>query len=197
MKITSQLPSLVFVSLTIWATCGVSADRSFSRPVYLTTNASQRESSKPKGFPKESPTPLPAEWHGLLPLQSTRADVERVLGKPRKTLDSTYVYVTDADRIDVLYSAGPCEASGVERWKVPKDVIIRIDVRPKRTLRVKDLGLDKKRYIRARESHPNNWFSYWNKEDGIRIETIRSGKVEEVNSITYGPKANSQFLRCP
>lgn len=156
----------------------------------------QKGTSKESRTPLKSPTPLPSEWHGLLPLQSTREDVERLLGKPTKTVDSTDIYSSDADRIDVTYSMGPCKLSGVERWSVPKDVITRIDIRPS-DLRVRDLRLDPRKYARARQSHPNNWFSYWNQEDGIRVETIRTGRMEEVNSITYGPKANTQFLRCP
>ena len=110
---------------------------------------------------------------------------------------ATYFYSTAQDRIDVLYSEGPCQSSEVERWKVSKDVVIRIYIRPKHSVRVKALVLDKRKYTRTRDSHPNNWFTYWSNEDGIRVETIKTGQVEEVNSITYGPKSKDQSLRCP
>jgi hypothetical protein len=148
-------------------------------------------------IPRVSSTPLPTDWHDLVPLHSNRADAERVLGKPQKSRYSTSIYETAHDRIDILYSEGPCEASEVERWNVSKDVIIRIDVRPKQTVPVEALVLDRNRYVKTRESHPDNWFTYWNKDDGIRVETIKTGQVEDVNSITYGPKAKDQSLSCP
>src|SRR5678816_1713970 len=74
--------------------------------------------------PKVSSTSLPTNWKGLVPLHSTRADAERALGKPRKSRYSTSVYDTAHDRVDILYSAGPCEAAEVERWNVSRDVIL-------------------------------------------------------------------------
>jgi hypothetical protein len=157
----------------------------------------QRTKSTSTSISGASPTPLPTTWHGFVPLESTRADVERVLGKPEKSLYSTSIYNTAHDRIDVLYSEGPCEASEAERWNVSRDVIIRIYVRPRYSLRVNALVLDKKKYIRTRDSHPNNWFTYWNNADGIRVEAIKTDQLEEVNSISYGPRTKDHALRCP
>jgi hypothetical protein len=195
MNINLQLPLLMCMFyLFAGAISGVSEDRRFPGTRDLVAIEYQR--TKSISIPRASPTPLPPAWHGFVPLESTRIDIERVLGKPEKSRYSTDVYNTADDRIDVLYSEGPCAPSEVERWNVSKDVIIRIDVRPKHSVRVTALVLDKNKYLRTRESHPNNWFTYWNKEDGIRVETIKTGQVEEVNSITYGPKAKHQSLRC-
>lgn len=195
---TSHFPLLIIVFYVFTGVVGVVSEyQRFIEISDLTSMDDQRTRSKSMPTPKVSPTPLPNDWHGLVPLQSTRSDVERILGKPRKSRYSTYIYDTAHDRIDVLYSEGPCQVSEVERWKVAKDTIIRLDIRPKHTVPVKLLVLNRNKYIRTRESHPNNWFTYLNKEDGIRVETIQSGQVEEVNSITYGPKAKDQSLHCP
>ena len=200
MTISSLFPLPIFVlvfELLVGTICVSSGNRRVPGAADLTASAYLRTKSISTQIPKVSSTSLPTNWHDLVPLHSTRADAERVLGKPQKSRYSTHIYDTAHDRIDILYSEGPCEASEEERWNVSKDVIIRIDVRPKHTVPVKTLGLDRNRYVKTRESHPNNWFTYWNKDDGIRVETIKSGRVEEVNSITYGPKANDQSLRCP
>jgi hypothetical protein len=200
MNTISLSPTLTFVLLfnvLVGAICVGSVDRRFSGIADPTPSAYQRTKSTPSPVPKVTFTSLPTNWHNLVPLHSTRADAERILGKPQKSRYSTAIYDTAHDRVDILYSEGPCETSEAERWNVSKDVIIRIDVRPKHTVLVNTLRLDKNRYVKTRESHPNNWFTYWNKEDGIRVETIKSGKVEEVNSITYGPQAKDQSLGCP
>ena len=191
MSINSQLLSLMFVSCLFAGAIAIFATMDPTAIEY------QRTNSIPTSVPKVSPTPLPTAWHGLVPLRSTRADVERVLGKSEKSRYSTSFYDTTHDRIDVLYSEGPCQDSEGERWNVSKDVIVRIYVRPKHTVRVKALLLDKNKFIKTRDSHPDNWFTYRNDEDGIRVETIKTGQVEEVNSIMYGPKTKDQSLRCP
>jgi len=192
----SQFSLLVFAISLFTSAVGVLSECRDSRSD-VTPTASQHTKVKSARVPRAAPTPLPKDWRGLVPLESTRSDVERILGKPRTGRYSTYIYDTADDRIDVLYSEGPCEATEVERWNVPKDVVIRIDVRPKLAVFVKALVLDKNRYVRIRESHPSNWFSYSNNDDGIRVETIKTGQVEEVSLITYGPKAKDQSLRCP
>ena len=200
MTFDAQHPLLTFVSafyLFVGAICVGSGDRPLLGTADLRASAYQPTKSNSAQIPKVTSTSLPAVWHDLVPLHSTRADAERVLGKPQKSRYSTYTFDTAHDRIDILYSEGPCEASEAERWNVSKDVIIRIDVRPKRTVRIKALALDRNSYVKTRESHPSNWFTYSNKEDGIRVETIRTGQVEEVHSITYGPKAEDRYLRCP
>ena len=196
MNAVSQSSLLVFMFYLFTGISGVFSENQRYLTADRTAIAHQRTRSKSTPVPKVSPTPLPNNWHGLVPLQSTRADVERLLGKPQKIRYSTYIYDTAHDRIDILYSQGRCQVSEVERWNVQKDVIIRIDIRPKHTLLVRTLNLDRNRYVRIRESHPNNWSTYSNKEDGVSVEAIQSGRVEEVNSITYGPKAKDQSLRC-
>jgi hypothetical protein len=135
-------------------------------------------------------------WRGLVPLHSARPDVERLLGKPKSSHGATFVYETTDETVDVLYSAGPCKVSAVERWNVAADVVIRIDVRPHAKVLIDALRLDKVRYPRLPEAHPENWARYMNTEDGVMVETIMYGKNEEVYTITYWPRADDKGLRC-
>jgi len=145
--------------------------------------------------PQEKQSP-PNAWRGLVPLRSGRPDVERLLGKPKTSHGVTFVYETTDETVDVLYSAGPCKLSAVERWNVAADVVIRIDVRPHAKLLIDALRLDKAKYPRLPEAHPENWARYMNTEDGVMVETIMYGKDEEVYTITYWPRADDKGLRC-
>jgi hypothetical protein len=138
----------------------------------------------------------PNAWRGLTPLHSTRLDVERLLGRAKVHRGTTYVYETADETVDVLYSLGPCKLSGVERWNVAADVLIKIDVRPRGKMLIESLRLDKTRYPRLQESHPQNWARYMNDEDGLMVETILYGKDEEVYTMTYWPRSQDRGLRC-
>jgi hypothetical protein len=135
-------------------------------------------------------------WCDLVPLHSTRADVERLFGAPKMSHDSTKIYETKDERVDVLYSAGLCKLSGVERWNVPEDVVIKIEVTPRKNILIQDLHLDPNKYIRFQLSHPENWVQYRNKENGITVHTIISGKAEELYIITREPAAKDKSLQC-
>jgi hypothetical protein len=136
-------------------------------------------------------------WNGLVPLGSTRADVEQLLGTPKMSHGLVYTYETKDDRVDVLYSAGPCALSGVEKWNVPSDVVISMQVNPKQTILIDSLHLDAKKYVRFREAHPDNWVQYWNEADGTFVHTIFYGKNEELYFTEYRPTTKQKTLRCP
>jgi hypothetical protein len=135
-------------------------------------------------------------WNGLVPLGSTRAEVEQLLGTPKMSHGFVHTYETKDDRVDVLYSAGTCALSGVEKWNVPSDVVISMQVNPRRTISFDSLHLDSKKYFRFREAHPDNWVQYWSEADGIFVHTIFYDKNEEVYFIEYRPTAKQRNLRC-
>ena len=66
-------------------------------------------------------------WSGLIPLRSSRTDVEKLLGQPKMTHGSTSIYENERQRVDVRYSKGSCQIGG-EVWNVAKDMVIEIVV---------------------------------------------------------------------
>ena len=60
------------------------------------------------------------------------------------------------------------------------DIVIRMDVRPRRRMLIRELRLDVARYPRLPEAHPETWGRYMNDDDGVMVETISKGKVETV-----------------
>ena len=134
-------------------------------------------------------------WNTLVPLHSSREDVERELGKPYIARGSLYIYKTREETVNVWYSAGCCELSKVERWNVPADTVIKMEVSPMRTVLVRDLHLDQE-YVRIKEAHPENWIMYWDTERGVMVHAALNKGREEVMSITYEPTAKDKSLYC-
>ena len=139
----------------------------------------------------------PNAWRSIVPLRSTREDVQKLLGTPLSSHGSTVVWETAKEKVDVVFSVGKCVLSGSEKWNVPSDVVITIDVRPKKPIRIQALNLDPKKYPRFQRAHPENWFVYRDKEDEVMVETVQFEKNEQVDSISYFPTTKDQNLGCP
>ncbi|HZI88656.1 MAG TPA: hypothetical protein VFD48_17615 [Pyrinomonadaceae bacterium] len=110
-------------------------------------------------------------WRGIRPLHSTRADVEKILGQPkRQSLDQTYAYETTEEQIDVLYSEGPCSSSVVGQWNVPADTVLRVTIYPLTNILIPNLRLDRNKYSRGPAPHIPNWFFWVNRDEGVIIQ---------------------------
>jgi hypothetical protein len=127
------------------------------------------------------------EWHGIVPLRSTRADVVRLLGKPNELGR----YEASGERADIIYSNGPCKG-----WYYPlekanckclvlKDTVLSIYVEPNETLKFSKLRIDKSRFTRTAIIIGNGLFSYSNLTDGI-VYTVDEAQ-DEVIDVEYLP----------
>ena len=152
------------------------------------TNSGQIDS-----LPQNNPT---NSWNGLVPLRSSRTDVEKLLGQPKMSHGSTSIYEKEKQRVNVRYSKGSCQIGG-EVWSVAKDIVIRIEVVPQKSILVGDLHLDPEKYDRIPWSHPDNWVEYRNTDEGIVVRTIAwRDKVEELYLTEYIPTRKDSLLRC-
>lgn len=147
-------------------------------------------------LPSQRPFPIPANWKGLIPLKSSRSDVEKILGKPRRSAPGPDIYENETERVDVRYARDRCESwSG--GWNVPANTVLLIEVRPTKTLLLEDLSFDKSKYVARRWSHPSDWITYHNELEGISLEATDLGKnTEIVRVIRYSPKSSDQTLKC-
>ena len=136
-------------------------------------------------------------WRGLIPLHSTRADVERSLGAPRESRGVASTYDTQNERVLVFYSAGGCKEGASNDWNVPRDTVVSMSVHPNAKLLVEDLKLDKMKYERVVDYHVQRVVYYFSKEDGVRVSArVLEKQGEEVDSITYEPTSEDSYLRC-
>jgi hypothetical protein len=128
-------------------------------------------------------------WRGIVPLRSTRADVEKILGKPST---SNHVYKIGAGTVDVTYSQQRCEQSapsGWGSWNVPSDTVINLSFDA--DFLVSDLK------IRNLEKYKLGTDSSLIAEYRLPVEGIQySVKGDRVVRITYGPTDKDKNLRC-
>jgi len=136
-------------------------------------------------------------WNGIIPLKSTRADVEKILGPPipeSKAKDAA-IYRTKDARVFVLYSTGPCNIRPSNGWNIPELTVIQLSFYPNVAPKLSDLSLDRKKF----EKHPDpeilNETSYTNETDGISL-TVDNGVPETVVSFSYFPESKYDYLMC-
>lgn len=135
---------------------------------------------------------LPAEsigkgWRGVIPLKSTRADVERRFGKPDKWGD----YEFNDERVSFDYGDGPCKGDYVAlkenncKCLAAENTVMSIFVEPTVSRKFSDLKIDLTDFRRTPISPFPNTFEYDNPKEGITYT------VDEPNNklkhVTYYP----------
>jgi hypothetical protein len=129
-------------------------------------------------------------WRGIVPLRSTKSDVERLLGKPSEATDKllTYRFETETVLIYLITEETPGVNPAILRPGVVKD----IEVIPKQTVRLADLGLDEKRIVFIKGSKPGflGFSGYVDEQAGLIV------KLNEVPRIFYFASARDRG-NCP
>ena len=110
-----------------------------------------------------------APWRGIIPLQSSRADVQRAL--PPSTLPASHAsfHKLDGEVVLILYASGPpCGSSLTNSWRVAEGIVLSISVSPLRPISFSSLGLDPAKHRRV--TSPNAAGDYYlvNDDDGVR-----------------------------
>jgi hypothetical protein len=129
-------------------------------------------------------------WHGIIPLITTRADVEAMLGPPVK--ENSSIYETGQETVSIVYSDFPCKEGLAGAWNVSRDTVIRIRVTPKKTLRLSDLKMESGKYQKIEHPHIDGMLSYIDEDSGVTINT----RYETVEEIFYNPQAKDKKLNC-
>jgi len=135
-----------------------------------------------------------ADWTQLKVLQSTRSDVEKILGQPYEKPNNSFFasYRAKNGNVHVEYSLRLCEANDKGGWNVERGTVIDISFFPDIYPTVKSLKLDKKKYKKVIEGDVTDIFTYKNDEDGIKY-IVQRGKVE---TIVYYPRVKFDWLQC-
>ncbi|HXT64153.1 MAG TPA: hypothetical protein VN696_14035 [Pyrinomonadaceae bacterium] len=131
------------------------------------------------------------DWRGIIPLKSSRADVEGLLGRPTGPLP-TY-YLSD-NTVTFWYSHCQCgDKCKDDDWNVPPDTVTGIYVGLKGIVRLSDLGFDLSQFKKSRlaDDVPGS-FSYSDAKEGFAIE----GGEEYASALIYSPRAEDDYLRC-
>jgi hypothetical protein len=142
------------------------------------------------------------EWRGIVPLRSTRDDVERLLGVASKS--ALVKYDVRGGMVYVAYEMFACDHTPPEGWPVPppgwavpKDTVIYVRVVLEEPVPLDSPGTDLSDF--KKEEGGSHRFNYNNGKDGFTIETVSppGGGGERIVAYDYGPTADDERLRCP
>ena len=135
------------------------------------------------------------EWHGIVPLHSTRMDVERILGKPNAKYDR---YDLEDEQVAFIYSRKPCSEGLQGMWNIPFDTVISIRVFPKRDLLLSELNIEKSKFKKEADPFVRTHVSYTNSDEGIVYVVFDKGikDSEKVLETYYEPAKNDYYLLC-
>ena len=135
---------------------------------------------------------LAKEWRGIVPLHSTRGDVERLLGPPSMDRGDIVVYQTEREKVSVEYSKGPCN---VNSWNVAVNTVLNIWISPK-SLYISNLNLNLTNYEEKADPELPYIHNYVDKKDGVRYQVDES-RSQTVTLIEDFPAAADSSLKCP
>lgn len=131
----------------------------------------------------------PQGWRGIVPLHSTRADVERLIGTAEKP-GPIAIYKTPTESLYVEYATERCKGS-MPGWNVTAGTVLQFTVTSKNEELFSNLGLDLNRYTKSYDDALNAY--YTNVSEGIKYSVSSNGMVE---SVSYIPSAGDADLRC-
>jgi hypothetical protein len=137
------------------------------------------------------------DWRGLVPLHSTRADVEKLLGEPPPppadgtrtyTLSKARsIYFLDEGEVYIVFAEEEVGAAVECSGKIPSGTVLMIQVTPKKEMTLNELRIDEKRFRKFDPSQPPDigFMVYVDDEEGMAVRT-QDGKVQEIYYIASG-----------
>lgn len=127
---------------------------------------------------------------GIVPLHSTRADVERLYGDAVRDLCRCNFRRT-RETIHVAFATSPC-AGPEYGWNVPRDTVQSFRVIPYEPPRLSDFAPDLKGFVQRYSPEDNRTTYYTNVEKGV----VFSVQDDRVISVEYFPPTKESGKRC-
>ena len=143
----------------------------------------------PMGFNQEN------GWRGIVPLHSTREDVEKLIGPPNTPNGSMYDPPSDGivDRVYVQYSTGHCTKERSGGYNIPSGTVIQIVVTWSKRQDFCELQIDESKFEKSLDSEIPEIVYYSNMEKGI-MYTVEDGKLKLTH---YFSSKKDSHLKCP
>jgi hypothetical protein len=131
-------------------------------------------------------------WRGIVPLWSTKTDVVRLLGEPSEATDKLLSYRFPSETVFISLITNDTPSANLKILR--PGTVDNIQVMPKNTLYVADLGLDEKRigFIKGSKPEYAGLQGYVDEDAGLIVKT--SGR--EIEIIFYFANAKDRE-RCP
>lgn len=126
-------------------------------------------------------------WRGIVPLRSTRTQVERELGSLDPRCEC---YKTEKEIVHVHYATAPCTGH-LPGWNVPRDTVLSMTVAPMTEPAFSDFEPNKSDFVKTTDHSFTSYYGDGNR--GIRYSVSASGFV---TSVSYQPSVKDNYLRC-
>jgi hypothetical protein len=130
------------------------------------------------------------DWHRLVPMKSSRADVEGLLGKGNAGFAS--IYELRDGVLYVEYSTGPCSEIKPSGWDAPVDTVVSFSFKSRRKLRVSDLRINRKSFTLIKDPVAGGVDYLVNKHLGITYQI----QLGEIDNVEYFPSSKFDHLKC-
>jgi hypothetical protein len=119
------------------------------------------------------------EWRGIVPMHSTRADVNRLLGTSPDFNTIRAKYFLDNEDVYIVFSSD--ESYQACAKQLPKDTVLLIEVTPKTNLQLSDLRLDKADLRTFEPSSPPGigYEGFIDDANGVVVRTFK-GRVDQI-----------------
>ena len=136
------------------------------------------------------------EWRSLVPLVTTRNEVEANLGAPISGKEYILVYDTTEERVTVWYGGAKTAATDDCRWDTPAETVFKFVLAPKKKVRLADMNIDLAKYQKQKALEMAQDYYYYNENQGITITTRMVEGEEILLSIERGPDAAQRKTHC-
>jgi hypothetical protein len=132
-------------------------------------------------------------WKQIVVLRSTRADVEKLLGKGKEHAFIAH-YPIEEGMLHVEYSDGRCSPGKYRGWKVAEGTVIELLYVPDNPSKFSALHLDLTKFRTVRESpDAPELITYIKDDEGIAYTVQLDGTVSEIR---HFPSSHHEKLRC-
>ena len=129
------------------------------------------------------------EWRGIIPMRSTREDVERLWGVPHMKSRHVYYYDFREEIAVVSFQSVSCEEACGPEWNVRLGTVLSVGVIPKQRHQ-------RERFLKDqfKVEHTGGGFAYLtNEEEGLTVEEYNGA----VTLISYSYARKDAPARCP
>ena len=135
------------------------------------------------------------DWRGIVPLHSTRADVERLLGPPETDRGFIIFYTIDFSRVSFHFPQSTCGQPG-SLWNVAPNIVTEIWVTHQQLHEVRLSDVDVRKGFRTeKDPELGDILNYINDAEGIRYEVDTPSGI--IGLMQYFPPAKENYRRCP
>ena len=134
-------------------------------------------------------------WRGIVPLHSTRLQVEQLLGQPTEEASSySVVYRRRNETVLIYYANGrPCGIGAkYSQWRVARNTVTNIFITPNSGSPLSQLSIDESKYKKFTVGHISET-QYISAREGEAFTVVGN----EIKSISYFAASDDSHLECP